>query len=696
MSAHYRLTRTSSDLRALAAPLAPPSPTLIVGDFLGTSGSGEIPLLLDLSSDVFTSAPTSPWSLELDVEYTEGVLHGSASFNTIDTVGTFGPIKRSEGLRDFGRSSPVMERAYVSSIQNANEAITDEVFFTPKSSVSFLSLSSGRTPPTPHDVSPSRRNLHTRSRAVSGSPSSPSPSRAILGTTNKHARNVDTIMRPPSPPIIRDSKHLKLSPIITNEIHRVGASQTYSTLSTACFAPPSPSPSVDLLSPLSSTQVRRLRRPLERTGAIHQRSTGVRNNHADRSSRSPENSPGSLEASSVTSPSPAPWNTEGLSSVVSVRSSSTITRTNSEISQDASPYSKFAFLPKDLAWLKDVTIELWIDQEGFRAIKPTLRLMGYSPRARSLHPYGTVHASGTDLTAGVAEFMPVKREAFAFHHAVLDGTPTLRRVTVDGDESRDYISRHASLNIKSSGVYTVLGTETTSLAIAGVDTRGRGGSRFDHIKLQWKFDYLVDDRRVDGNGKAMQGEKTLTPLTFSCSPLLLHPLQGKKVGLMHVVKKSVATKLAAEKLEPPRRPRPKDVQLHPGYKTPSPRNMGSHSRSRSDAHAKESAAVLRSTATNSTLVPGGRMGTLGITEQVQYTRRRRASSAGEHGWATAATLVQANPHRTAIAKHIMPHAELSRLITSNAYEDEADQQHSGLTVLSPPRYRFPLRMQVET
>ncbi|KAH7930610.1 hypothetical protein BV22DRAFT_1000551, partial [Leucogyrophana mollusca] len=126
--------------------------------------------------------------------------------------------------------------------------------------------------------------------------------------------------------------------------------------------------------------------------------------------------------------------------MVSIRSHPSISRTNSQTSEDALPYSKFAFLPKNLAWLKDVTIELWIDQEGFRASKPTLRLVGYSPRARSLHPYGTIHASGTDLSAGVAEFMPVKRETFVFHHAILDGPPTLRRVTVGSDESRDYIS----------------------------------------------------------------------------------------------------------------------------------------------------------------------------------------------------------------------------------------------------------------
>ncbi|OAX32859.1 hypothetical protein K503DRAFT_664882, partial [Rhizopogon vinicolor AM-OR11-026] len=96
-------------------------------------------------------------------------------------------------------------------------------------------------------------------------------------------------------------------------------------------------------------------------------------------------------------------------------------------------------LPHDLAWLGGIEVELWIDQEGFRAIRPMMRLMGYSPRSRSLLPYGERGIS-SDMSGGVAEFMPGKRESFAFHYATLDGTPMLRRVTVGGDGSRDYLS----------------------------------------------------------------------------------------------------------------------------------------------------------------------------------------------------------------------------------------------------------------
>ncbi|KAG6817956.1 hypothetical protein H0H87_012424 [Tephrocybe sp. NHM501043] len=166
-----------------------------------------------------------------------------------------------------------------------------------------------------------------------------------------------------------------------------------------------------------------------------------------------------------------------------------------------------------LADMKEVTIEVLIDQE--------------------------VGGDGHEI----AKFRPTKRQAFNFHYAALEALPVLRRITLNGDESRDYISRQASLGLKSSGVYVVHGHETPAFPAS------RGGAP---TKLQWKFEYLVDDRHADVSGNLLSdGEKVLTPLSFSCSPMLLHPLQGKRVRLMHVMKKSVIPKLVAEKMEPP-------------------------------------------------------------------------------------------------------------------------------------------------
>ncbi|KAK0246237.1 hypothetical protein EDD85DRAFT_966382 [Armillaria nabsnona] len=259
--------------------------------------------------------------------------------------------------------------------------------------------------------------------------------------------------------------------------------------------------------------------------------------------------------------SPKPWqeddarslkaylSSESLASYTSVpRTPSSLHSSSSQLSLTRQPRvrrtsghrdSTKPELPESLSWLKDVNIGLLIDQEGFRAVHPSFRFVGYSPHTRSLDPQGGV------IEGGVAEFMPVKRQAFNFHYALFDGLPILRRVTVNGEEARDYISRQATLSLKSNGVYTIRGSETSSLY-----TNYHDDSPGTH-KLRWKFDYMVDVRRQgEGSGRVLDGEKTLTPLTFSCSPLLLDPSQGKKIRLMHIVKKSVVTKLVAEKVEP--------------------------------------------------------------------------------------------------------------------------------------------------
>jgi hypothetical protein len=78
---------------------------------------------------------------------------------------------------------------------------------------------------------------------------------------------------------------------------------------------------------------------------------------------------------------------------------------------------------------------------------------------------------------------------FAMFHLfqVLDSPPVLRRLTVNGDMN-DYISRQAALTLKENGVYAVESTE-------------------DKGSFAWKFEYLVEDRRIPESGKVMDGEK---------------------------------------------------------------------------------------------------------------------------------------------------------------------------------------------
>jgi len=245
------------------------------------------------------------------------------------------------------------------------------------------------------------------------------------------------------------------------------------------------------------------------------------------------------------------------------------------------PSSPNLDLPHHLAWLQNITISLCIDQEGFRAVCPTFKLVGYTKPTLPIHSSRAgmqkLLAGGnntsikqlselmdqtlldTDLAAnldvGVAVFMPLKRESFVFHHSTLDTPPSIRRLSVNGDESRDYLSKHAYLSIKSTDgfqVYAVQGSEVRR-GSGGEDATGRaeGGFGSSPIKLEWRFEYTVEDKRKAGGTKASGGEKFLTPLRFSCSPGLLHPKQGRKVTVLSVWRKSIQPSLVAGKVEPP-------------------------------------------------------------------------------------------------------------------------------------------------
>ena len=215
------------------------------------------------------------------------------------------------------------------------------------------------------------------------------------------------------------------------------------------------------------------------------------------------------------------------------------------LSEDAGIGSvRFPLLPISLSWLQSTALEVMIDQEGFRMIKPVFKLAGYS---RPTMMESEVASLDAHIVSATVDFMPLQRKSFTFHHSALDTPPVLRRLMINGDGSRDYLSRQAYLILKANGPYTVQGTEPVQsprLSPAG-----------EPPVLVWRFDYFVADRRTEA-GRIIPGEKTLTPLSFSCSPGLLQPTQAKKIRVVHVVKKSVAAKLTATKVEPPMPPSP--------------------------------------------------------------------------------------------------------------------------------------------
>ncbi|KAJ3775179.1 hypothetical protein FB446DRAFT_684992 [Lentinula raphanica] len=354
-------------------------------------------------------------------------------------------------------------------------------------------------------------------------------------------------------------------------------------------------------------------------------------------------------------------------------------------------------LPQNMIWLKDTVVEILIDQEGFRSITPTFRFAGYSTNTRSLD-------TTEKLVGGAAQFVPIVRQTFNFHYAPFDGQPVLRRISVNGT-SRDHVSRQATMCLKSNGVYTVRGSETLLVPSneLQVDENYSIQPSPDAPKLHWKFDYFVDDRRSSGK---IEGEKTFTPLTFSCSPLLLHPLQGKKIRLMHVMKKNVVTKLVAEKMElpkttscrspPPSLPVPNSPPL--ARINPSKAHIWSlHRRLQSHGHSIGHGRSESSDIRGSSLCATNQMRS--SNQPTEMRKHRRASSAGDIGATFTGHAIQNVPDRTdeGVAhkvnplynRHILPPSKLSELLDNN---ENAKPKVESLIGLSPaPRNHYNAR-----
>ncbi|KAH9937362.1 uncharacterized protein B0H18DRAFT_970215 [Fomitopsis serialis] len=188
-------------------------------------------------------------------------------------------------------------------------------------------------------------------------------------------------------------------------------------------------------------------------------------------------------------------------------------------------------LPGVLDWLEDTRIDLWIDQEGSHVVRQTFKLAGFTTGCPEEQDTALVSA----LTYGLAEFMPMMRRSFVFDARRSDVPPTLQRVTIAEDDTKDYISYQATLATSSDGAYAVSGTEYFKLH------RNQAP-----LALRWRFEYFVQVG-------PRETEKTLTPLRFSSSPGLLHPSHGRKqTKLLQIFKRSSSTRLFAEKMEVPR------------------------------------------------------------------------------------------------------------------------------------------------
>ncbi|WRT69870.1 uncharacterized protein IL334_006861 [Kwoniella shivajii] len=211
---------------------------------------------------------------------------------------------------------------------------------------------------------------------------------------------------------------------------------------------------------------------------------------------------------------------------------------------------------------KAMTIQLWIDQEGTREHKSSLKYMRsikpsvFREREEKALQQAAIWCESPTRPenfqqSGCWEFGmdPKERDKWYFHHAALEGLPVLRRLTINGDDKYDFLSRGATLQIKEPGVYSVCGQED----------RGRS---------EWKFEYLVQHKISLNTGEVVPNERIIVPLGLYVSPNFFNHDRALKTSLLNLFKKSLASNIMSEKVRPPHIGRP-PLPLLPSVPTPT-------------------------------------------------------------------------------------------------------------------------------
>ncbi|ORY34578.1 hypothetical protein BCR39DRAFT_116063 [Naematelia encephala] len=213
---------------------------------------------------------------------------------------------------------------------------------------------------------------------------------------------------------------------------------------------------------------------------------------------------------------------------------------------------------------KTLTVQLVVDQEGFREVRTHLQYMrtikpkSFQERERraleeaALWCESPTRAEPFQQT-GCIEFglPPKERPKWNFHHAALEGLPVLRRMTIRDDHKHDYLSRGATLQIRDLGVYAVYGSE-------------------DKGRVEWKFEYLVTPKISASTGEEVPNEKMVVPLGFYVSPNFFNPDRALKLHLLNVFRKTLTPNLVSEKVRPPRIGKPPSRLTPPAPPPPPP------------------------------------------------------------------------------------------------------------------------------
>ena len=175
--------------------------------------------------------------------------------------------------------------------------------------------------------------------------------------------------------------------------------------------------------------------------------------------------------------------------------------------------------------LEGLVLRIHVDQERFREVSPTFVFHGFKEaalkkgdviadrRAERGEKDGAAYAASSAGPSNVlVEYKMHRTESFCFHYSVssalcclghanaisslqpLDSSPTVRKLTVDGDDKHDYLSREAALILKTNGLYSVKASELKGTAM-------------------WQFTYSVEDRK-NFAGDKIPGEKVMVSDPF--------------------------------------------------------------------------------------------------------------------------------------------------------------------------------------
>ncbi|KAI9638731.1 uncharacterized protein MKK02DRAFT_41753 [Dioszegia hungarica] len=200
---------------------------------------------------------------------------------------------------------------------------------------------------------------------------------------------------------------------------------------------------------------------------------------------------------------------------------------------------------------RDMTLNLWVDQENCREVISTLHPIRYhqpdSTRTRALERIADILREKETMDhleevmndskdegdvfwdEGCVEFgmNPRKRDQWAFTYGALESFPSLRRVTMEGKQNYDFTSRIASLKHREPGIYAVHGEE-------------KGGAR-------WRFRYMV---YIPPAAKD-PGDRVIVPMSFYATIAFLRGDHASKLGFGNMIGKALRSNLHSEKMATP-------------------------------------------------------------------------------------------------------------------------------------------------